>query len=495
MPALASDLLSVFSALPSACLLLSPQFVIEAASDAYLGATATQRAALVGRYVFDAFPDNPNAADVHAVRDVRASLEQVLATGLPHELPLQPYDLPDSARPGQFVERYWQTRNAPVFDAQGQVAHLIHEIIDITAQTQAAARLRDTEVREQAVRDAADWQRGELARIFEQATVAIATYRGPHFVIELANPLVLALWDRTPAQAIGTPLFELLPEITGQGFDDLLNQVMATGENHVAKEMHSTIVRNGQPESVYWDFVYLPLREDDGSITGAMVVATEVSEQVRARQQIQDLNHRLAAANRALHESNAELLANQEEVLKVQQLLEGNVAERTQQLQKALAEAEQHRANAAQQQRLLSQILGQVPASIATLTGPEHRYSFFNEHYQNLSGNRTQLGLTVAEVFPEVVEQGFISLLDQVYATGEPFQGRETPAQLYDPATAQPELRYVDFVYQPLLNEQGTTTGILAFIVDVTDKVRARQQAEELQTQLQNGQGTTWPQA
>ncbi|GAB2856755.1 PAS domain-containing protein [Hymenobacter ruber] len=487
MPALASDLLSIFSALPSASLLLSPELLIEAASDAYLGATGMKRPDMIGRYVFDVFPDNPNAPEAHSVRDVRASLEQVLATGQPHELPVQPYDTPDPDRPGRFIERYWQTRNAPVLDEQGRVTHLIHTVVDITAQTRDAQQLHDAQVREQAVHEAAEWQRNELARIFEQAPVAIATYRGPNFVIELANPLVLKLWDRTPKQAIGTPLFELLPEITGQGFDDLLNHVMATGENHVAKEMHSTIVRNGQPESVYWNFVYLPLREDDGTITGAMVVATEVSEQVQARQQIQSLNDQLAAVNRALHESNAELLANQEEVLKVQQLLEGSVSERTRQLETALADAEQHRTALAQQQRLLSQILGQVPASIATLTGPEHRYSFFNEHYQELSGGRTQLGHTVAEVFPEVVEQGFIGLLDQVYTTGQPFQGRDTPAQLYDPATGRPEQRYVDFVYQPLRSEQGVTVGILAFIVDVTAKVLARQQAETLQEQLRTG--------
>ena len=167
MPALASGLLSVFGALPSACLLLSPDFLIEAASDAYLTATATQRTDLLGRYVFDVFPDNPHATDAHAVRDVRASLEQVLATGQPHELPLQPYDLPDPAHPGQFVERYWQTRNAPVLDEQGRVAHIIHHVTDITAQIQAAAQLHESEVREQAATVAAEWQRGELARIFE----------------------------------------------------------------------------------------------------------------------------------------------------------------------------------------------------------------------------------------------------------------------------------------------------------------------------------------
>ncbi|RZL08770.1 MAG: PAS domain-containing protein [Hymenobacter sp.] len=484
MSAISSDLLPVFNVLPGACLLLSPELIIEAASEAYLAVTFTQRKDLVDKYVFAVFPDNPNSATADARRTVQASLDQVLATGQPHELTLQPYDLPDPKQAGHFLARYWRTRNVPVLDAQGRVAHIIHEVTDITEQVQASTELRESQVREQTAHAQAEHQRGELQRIFEQAPVAIAVYRGPQFIIELANPTVCRLWGRTQEQVLGKGLFEALPEVAGMGFEELLNDVMATGKPYVANAMEAQHDRNGQRETVYWDFVYVPMYEDNGSIYGAMVVATEVTEQVQARQKIQELNDQLEAANQALHISNGELLSNQEEVLQVQQLLENSVTERTQQLEIALAEAQQQRTNAATQQRLLNQILGQVPASIATLSGPEHRYSFFNEQYQALSGDRTQLGQTVAEVFPEVVAQGFVGLLDQVYTTGTPFQGRETPAQLYDPATGQPEQRYVDFIFQPLLNEPGDTQGVLAFILDVTDKVRTRQQAEALQAQL-----------
>jgi PAS domain S-box-containing protein len=356
----------------------------------------------------------------------------------------------------------------------------------------AEAALRASQAREQAARAEAERQRGELERIFEQAPVAIAVYRGPQYTIELANPLVCALWGRTQAQAVGTPLFELLPEVAGQGYEELLAGVMATGEPHIAQEMPSIIDRNGRRDTVYWNFVYLPMREADGVISGAMVVATEVSEQVQARQRVQELHDQLALANQALHLSNADMLANQEEVLLVQQQLEhlnqqlgARVAERTQQVEAALAEAEQQRAHATAQRQLLSQILRQVPASIATLSGPAHHYTFFNEGYQALSGGRTELGRTVAEVFPEVVAQGFIGLLDQVYATGQPFIGAEMPAQLYDAATGRLEPRYVDFVYQPLRGEHEQTTGVLAFILDVTDKVTARQQVQHLNETLQ----------
>lgn len=164
--------------------------------------------------------------------------------------------------------------------------------------------------------------------------------------------------------------------------------------------------------------------------------------------------------------------------------LEERVDQRTAQLREALRLTQQQKQQILDQQNLLERILGQVPASIATLSGPEHRYSYFNTKYQALSGNRTQLDLRVAEVFPEVVEQGFIGLLDQVYATGKPFIGQEMPARLYDVATGQPEQRYVDFIYQPLFAEQGQTQGILAFIVDVTEKVEARRQIETLQVEM-----------
>lgn len=327
MSAISSDLLPVFGALPGACLLLSPELVIEAASEAYLAVTLTQRENVVGKYVFAVFPDNPNSLAASAKRTVQASLDQVLATGRPHELTLQPYDLPDPAQPGHFLARYWRTRNAPVLDAQGRVAHIIHEVTDVTEQVQASTELRESQVREQTAHAQAEHQRGELQRIFEQAPVAIAVYRGPNYVIELANPTVCRLWGREAKDILGKGLFEALPEVAGMGYEQLLDGVMATGQPVAMHAMEAQHDRNGTRETVYWDFVYVPMYEGDGDIYGAMVVATEVSEQVQARQKIQELNDQLAAANQALHESNGELLANQEEVLKVQQMLENALAE------------------------------------------------------------------------------------------------------------------------------------------------------------------------
>jgi PAS domain S-box-containing protein len=477
-------LLSIFDALPGAFLLLSPSLVVEAATDAYVAATLRTREQLLGHPVFELFPNNPATPEANSVGNLRASFEQVLATGQPHELPQQRYDVPDPAAPGRFIERYWLPRTTPVLGAEGHVEHLLHTVTDITDQVLTQAALHESQAREQEARTDADRQRGELERIFEQAPVAIAVYRGPNNIIELANPLVCELWGRRAEDIVGKGLFEALPEVAGMGYEELLAGVLATGEPHVAREMPAQHDRNGRRETVYWNFVYLPVREHNDQIVGVMVVATEVTEQVVARQQVQGLNQQLAALNEALHVSNHELLVNQEEVLLVQQRLESRVQERTQQLQAALHEAEQQRTQVQQQRHQLDQILGQVPAAIATFSGPEHRYAFFNDSYQLLSGHRTQLGQTMAEVFPEVVEQGFIDLLHEVYTTGQPFRGRDVLAQLYDPATGRPEPRFVDFIYQPLVDEQARTQGVLAFIVDVTDKMLARQHAEALQAQV-----------
>jgi signal transduction histidine kinase len=136
-----------------------------------------------------------------------------------------------------------------------------------------------------------------------------------------------------------------------------------------------------------------------------------------------------------------------------------------------------------EQQVLLSLILGQVPAAIATLSGPEHRYSFANAQYQRLVGQRAKLGKAVVEVLPELVEQGFIDLLDQVYTSGQPYVGTEITLMLTQPG-GMPTQHYFNFVYQPLRDGQGLVQGILVFVSEVTEQVRARRQTDTLQAAL-----------
>ena len=149
----------------------------------------------------------------------------------------------------------------------------------------------------------------EQVRVREQ--VAVAIFRGPRYVIELANPAVCAIWGRTAEQVLGKPLFEALPEAAGQGFEELLDGVLATGIPYVATELPSTLDRAGQRDTVYWNFVYQPLPDADGHITGITAVATDVSEQVRARQVLEKLGQELATAYATLQVAHVDAeLAN-----------------------------------------------------------------------------------------------------------------------------------------------------------------------------------------
>ena len=315
----------------------------------------------------------------------------------------------------------------------------------------------------------------------------ICVFDGPEHTFQFVNPPYQALVG--PRPLVGRPIAEAMPELVGQPIFGLLDKVYRTGETFRANEMLVQLDHGNEGlqvlEKRYYNFTYQARHSAAGAIDGIFVFAYDVTPQVLVREQVQLLNEELAATNEELQAANEESLRGNTELLRTQQLLEqrnhdlyyaqavteqlnneleNRVAERTQQLQ--------------QQQALLRQILGQVPASIATLSGPEHRYSFFNDEYQRLSGQRTYLGLTVAEVFPEVADQGFVALLDQVYATGEPFVGTEMPAQLYSPATGKPEAIFVDLIYQPLRDAQGQPNGILAFIIESTEKVRTRQASE-----------------
>jgi PAS domain S-box-containing protein len=134
--------------------------------------------------------------------------------------------------------------------------------------------------------------------------------------------------------------------------------------------------------------------------------------------------------------------------------------------------------------QLLSQILNQAPAFIATLSGPNHRFTFTNPAYNELVSHRARLGYPVSECLPEISGQGFIALLDQVYRTGEPHADYEAKIELHDPNGGPSHETYLDFSYQPLRDLKGEVNGILSFGLDVGQRVRARQQAEALQLQV-----------
>lgn len=118
--------------------------------------------------------------------------------------------------------------------------------------------------------------------LFLQAPVGIVILRGSQFYVELANQYYLEIIGKKEGQFTGRYLFDAVPELIGQGIEQLLNRVLA-GETLHFNEFKVQLVRNGKPTSVYVNFTYKPLREPDGHIGGVMVVVVEVTEQVESR--------------------------------------------------------------------------------------------------------------------------------------------------------------------------------------------------------------------
>ncbi|PJZ76575.1 hybrid sensor histidine kinase/response regulator [Leptospira neocaledonica] len=127
------DFRILFESVPGLYLVLSPELKIIAVSDAYLNATRTERDKILGRGIFEVFPDNPDDPEATGVSNLRSSLLRVLETKAPDTMAVQKYDiqLPEEEG-GGFAAKYWSPLNTPVMNKKGKVEYIIHKVEDVT---------------------------------------------------------------------------------------------------------------------------------------------------------------------------------------------------------------------------------------------------------------------------------------------------------------------------------------------------------------------------
>ncbi len=127
------DFRTLFESAPGLYLVLMPDFTIVAVSDAYLRATMTKREEILGRRIFDVFPDNPDDPSATGVQNLKASLESVLQNRVADTMAVQKYDIrrPESEG-GGFEEKYWSPMNSPIFGENEEIAYIIHRAEDVT---------------------------------------------------------------------------------------------------------------------------------------------------------------------------------------------------------------------------------------------------------------------------------------------------------------------------------------------------------------------------
>lgn len=126
------DYATIFHALPGMVALLTPDLVYADANEDFLRLTGRTREQLLGRYIFDVFPENPNDPASAGMRETQASMQRVVATGERDTMALLRYDIEDPERPGHWVEHYWSPVNAPVLGPDGRVVLILHRVEEIT---------------------------------------------------------------------------------------------------------------------------------------------------------------------------------------------------------------------------------------------------------------------------------------------------------------------------------------------------------------------------
>ena len=203
----------------------------------------------------------------------------------------------------------------------------------------------------------------------------------------------------------------------------IIEQAMG-GQAVYHENLPLTMNRNGHDEETWFTFSYSPVRDDNGQVSGMFCACTETTEQVLAER------HRAA------------------EIWRLEQLFQ------------------------------------QAPGIIAVLRGPSHIFDIANDAYMSLVGHRDILGKPIREALPELYNQGFFEILDEVYATGKPYFGNEVPVMLQRQSNSALEERFVNFIYQPTRDHRGNISGIFVEGSDVTTTVTAHRALRESENEL-----------
>ena len=242
--------------------------------------------------------------------------------------------------------------------------------------------------------------------------------------------------DKHP-KALGQPTAECWPEVWS--FNGPIYDKVRTGESFLFQDQHMALLINGAPREFWFDLSYSPVRDDANRVSGVLVTVVDTTLRVRLAQQLE---------------------AERESVREANRMLVG----------------ESH---------FLRKLFHLAPSFMAVLRGPDHVFDLVNEPYVRLIGGREVQGMTVRAALPEVAGQGFFELLDQVYATGRPHVGKRVPVRLQRRPGAAMEERVIDFVYQPITDEDGQARGVFVDGFDVTEHVRTERALRDLNETLE----------
>jgi PAS domain S-box-containing protein len=262
-----------------------------------------------------------------------------------------------------------------------------------------------------------------------------------------ANSAYLETVGRSLADLRGQHVMDMFPEPgeSGERLRTSFEKVVATGETDTLAYLPYPIIRDdGTQYNGYWTAVHVPILDDAGQVAFVLQNTVDVSEFARLREVTTLPFTSLSAAT--------------------------SLIERTREAEAASAD--------------FRRLFQQAPAFFAVLSGPQHVFTFSSDSYTRLIGGRNVVGQPIRQALPEVVEQGFVELLDRVYHDGYTHNAEGARVMLENEAGRPAEETFLDFSYAPIRDAEGKITGVFVQGMDRTESVRAAQRQRLLIDEL-----------
>jgi two-component system sensor histidine kinase VicK len=203
-------------------------------------------------------------------------------------------------RNGKLEHGYFDFTYAPLIE-NAQVTGVIDMAVEVTDQVTARKLVEENAY--------------QLHQMVMSAPMGMCIIRGEELVIEIANGPMLKIWTRTAEQVLGKRLTDVFPEVVGQPYPDMLRGVLRTGETLAIPELTADIAEtDGTINRIYIDFTYKPLRNVAGEPEAIIATVIDITETVRARKQLEKSKDELQSANEELGTVNEEYMALNEEL-------------------------------------------------------------------------------------------------------------------------------------------------------------------------------------
>ena len=465
-------------------------------------------------------------------------IDQVLNDGEPtwHEDQLVPI-----YRNGSLEDVYWTFSYSPVMNDDGKISGVLVVCTETTEKVKICKELEESNER----------YRNNIL----QTPNAMCIFRGKNFVVEIANKLMLEIWERKEHEVLNKPIFEAIPEASGAGLEELLMKVYLTGERFTANELPVKLTRNGKVVNTFINVVYEAVKEPDGTISGIVAIANDVTLQVNARTAIEESEKRFKnivkqvplgiailkgkdlivelandtyyqivdkteeetlnrpvfvsvpesketvfpliskVYNEGIPFSTNELLVTLNRHNKLEECYfnivfhplreESNKVSGVIVVGYEVTESVRTKYLLAEQEKAFRNLVMESPIAMTIFKGNDHIIELANTTMLKDIWQRNEnetIGKPLLEVFPELLDQKYPKLLNDVLHNGKTIREKESIA--YVDIKGKLEKFYLDYQYTPLFEPNGDISAIMINVNNVTDKVETRKKIEDAEERV-----------